>query len=135
MPDLAEDDDTTRLGIGITEGKNDEEGSFGIWEDEESKLFYEDIIDLKNCVPASLLCEKKEEEEKEVHLDTILHFNYDGEDDINEDDYQDDEKEKEIYTGQSEIDLLLQRLITSHNTIMLDKIIIDYMYEYIVLTF
>ncbi|XJO78821.1 hypothetical protein BDV3_003204 [Batrachochytrium dendrobatidis] len=60
MPELAEDDDAARSGMNIimSGGKSirdEKEFKTGIWEDEESKLFYDNILDLKNQVPAILL--------------------------------------------------------------------------------
>jgi regulator of nonsense transcripts 2 len=63
MPELAQDEQVTRMTIGITDGKTiigrGEEGSgTGLWEDDESKSFYENITDLSNLVPAILLGQK-----------------------------------------------------------------------------
>ncbi|KAH6569956.1 hypothetical protein BASA50_002992 [Batrachochytrium salamandrivorans] len=60
MPDLPEDDNSTRLGMNImlSDGKSsrdDKDFKSGLWGDEDSKLFYESIMDLKNQVPAILL--------------------------------------------------------------------------------
>lgn len=49
-----------KQGLQIVEGASSfavrgEEGSTGIWDDEEEQKFYEDLVDLKSFVPASLL--------------------------------------------------------------------------------
>lgn len=63
MPELAQDEQVTRMTIGITDGKTTigrgEEGNGnGLWEDDESKSFYENIKDLCHLVPAILLGQK-----------------------------------------------------------------------------
>jgi regulator of nonsense transcripts 2 len=60
MPDLKEDEAIIRDSIGITEGGRviKEEKDIGIWGDEESKAFYEDLVDLANVVPGVLLGQK-----------------------------------------------------------------------------
>ncbi|KAJ3066697.1 hypothetical protein HDU98_010017 [Podochytrium sp. JEL0797] len=66
MPDLPEPDSAAnKLSIGISlagskEADDEEALAGGPWEDEESRSFYEDIIDLKDVVPSVLLGEKHE---------------------------------------------------------------------------
>lgn len=62
IPEFPKEDSTTRIdGIGIVDGTTKEEKNFvnEIWEDGDSKAFYEDIVDLKNFVPAIFLTDKK----------------------------------------------------------------------------
>ncbi|KAI8820667.1 armadillo-type protein [Fimicolochytrium jonesii] len=62
MPPLPEDESITRMGIGITDStgeKDDQDTLSGPWEDDDSKAFYENLIDLRNHVPAIFLGEKK----------------------------------------------------------------------------
>lgn len=65
MPDLVDHDDPTALangGIGIVKAgeylRGQGEGA-GIWEDEEERRFYENLVDLKGKVPGILLEEVK----------------------------------------------------------------------------
>ncbi|KAJ3021095.1 UNVERIFIED_CONTAM: hypothetical protein HDU68_009800 [Siphonaria sp. JEL0065] len=66
MPDLPEPESATgklNIGISYTGSKevDDQEALLGgPWEDEESRSFYEDLIDLKDVVPSILLGEKHE---------------------------------------------------------------------------
>ncbi|KAJ3285377.1 hypothetical protein HK104_009522, partial [Borealophlyctis nickersoniae] len=58
MPDLPEDESMTRLGIGIVEGGKEileKDPNSGPWEDEDAKAFYENVVDLRNFVPAVIL--------------------------------------------------------------------------------
>eukprot|EP00842_Homolaphlyctis_polyrhiza_P002048 jgi/Hompol1/2844/HPOL_003035-RA len=58
MPDFPEEENVTRMGIGITDTKStrdERELKLGIWDDEDSKAFYENIVDLQNQVPAILI--------------------------------------------------------------------------------
>ncbi|GBC04197.1 hypothetical protein RclHR1_05560017 [Rhizophagus clarus] len=60
MPDLPEDDGTTKIGgTIIRDGSltNEKEDVFtsSIWEDEDARSFYENLIDLKTLVPGVLL--------------------------------------------------------------------------------
>ncbi|KAJ3164285.1 hypothetical protein HK101_000477, partial [Irineochytrium annulatum] len=61
MPELPEEESAVKIGVGMTIGNSrddrDGQGS-GIWEDEDARLFYEEIIDLRNFVPTVLLGEK-----------------------------------------------------------------------------
>lgn len=74
MPDLPDEKDEEaakgsiiREGSSMFTGKGDDEGKFGIWEDEEQKKFYEDIVDLKVRVPPILLEDgKKKRKESEI---------------------------------------------------------------------
>ncbi|KAJ3274845.1 hypothetical protein HDV01_002049 [Terramyces sp. JEL0728] len=62
MPELPKEEEVTRMGITISDGravKDDTAVNIGIWEDEETKLFYEGIIDLANQVPSILLGQKQ----------------------------------------------------------------------------
>ncbi|KAJ3324923.1 hypothetical protein HDV06_005511 [Boothiomyces sp. JEL0866] len=62
MPELPKEEEVTRMGITISDGrtvKDESSVNIGIWEDEETKSFYEGIIDLANQVPAVLLGQKQ----------------------------------------------------------------------------
>ena len=63
MPVLQEDESTVNGSIGISDKAVDrddnEPKSFGIWEDEETRRFYQNISDLENQVPAILLGTRK----------------------------------------------------------------------------
>lgn len=72
MPDLPTDTDESGAGDSIIrEGGSmftarGEEGRAGIWEDEDQKKFYEDLIDLKNRVPGILLEDGKKKKSAEA---------------------------------------------------------------------
>ncbi|RKO91807.1 armadillo-type protein [Blyttiomyces helicus] len=75
MPDLPEDTEATKIGIGVLEGSKDvaeKDPNSGPWEDDDAKAFYEHIIDLRNLVPAIFLGEKKEKEEEPAADDSEL---------------------------------------------------------------
>ncbi|KAJ2993051.1 hypothetical protein HDV02_002697 [Globomyces sp. JEL0801] len=68
MPELPKDEETTRMTIGIVDGrsgKEEKEGNLGAWENEEMKVFYEQILDLANQVPGVLLGKKNDDESKQ----------------------------------------------------------------------
>lgn len=71
MPDLPPDSEETGAGESIIrEGGSmfsgrGEEGRAGIWEDEDQKRFYEDLVDLKNRVPGILLEDGKKKKTTE----------------------------------------------------------------------
>ena len=71
MPDLPPDSEETGVGESIIrEGGSmfagrGEEGRAGIWEDEDQKRFYEDLVDLKNRVPGILLEDGKKKKTTE----------------------------------------------------------------------
>ncbi|TPX76804.1 hypothetical protein CcCBS67573_g01935 [Chytriomyces confervae] len=65
MPDLPEPESADKLSIGISytgSKETDDQDALqgGPWEDEESRSFYENVIDLKDMVPSILLGEKQE---------------------------------------------------------------------------
>ncbi|KAJ3089612.1 hypothetical protein HK102_005928 [Quaeritorhiza haematococci] len=105
LPELPEEEGTTRLGIGITEsGKEKEEKDFtgGIWEDEAAKAFYENLLDLKTQVPPIFLGEKKgkqdeakDEQKDEAKDDDQTEAGKDG-------DENDDEPQKKDDTADNE---------------------------------
>ncbi|KAJ1551612.1 hypothetical protein HK096_006863, partial [Nowakowskiella sp. JEL0078] len=65
MAELREEEGVTRISsIGISDGNKDkddkESNANNIWEDEESRSFYEDIFDLKSWVPPILIDKEKD---------------------------------------------------------------------------
>ncbi|RKP25779.1 armadillo-type protein, partial [Syncephalis pseudoplumigaleata] len=62
MPELPVEEDTS-VGVSLVRagGRDEDETDMGngVWEDEDSRLFYESILDLKNAVPAILLERRK----------------------------------------------------------------------------
>ena len=75
MPDLPTDSEESGVGDSIIrEGGSmfatrGEEGRAGIWEDEDQKKFYEDLVDLKNRVPGILLEDSKKKKPAEGEED------------------------------------------------------------------
>ncbi|KAJ3117169.1 hypothetical protein HDU96_007722 [Phlyctochytrium bullatum] len=65
MPEMLDDKDTPKDSLNIAYGSGSaskKAGDFGIWDDEESRSFYENLIDLKDFVPHVLLGEKSASE-------------------------------------------------------------------------
>jgi len=71
MPDLPTDSEESGVGDSIIRESGSmfaargEEGRAGIWEDEDQKKFYEDLVDLKNRVPGILLEDGKKKKSAE----------------------------------------------------------------------
>ncbi|CAG8474585.1 970_t:CDS:10 [Diversispora eburnea] len=73
MPDLPEDEGTTKIGgtiirDGSSTNEREENPSNSIWEDEDARSFYECLIDLKTRVPGVLL-EAKSTKKDEIEVD------------------------------------------------------------------
>ena len=81
MPDLPTDSEESGAGDSIIrEGGSmfaarGEEGRAGIWEDEDQKKFYEDLVDLKNRVPGILLEDGKRKKAAEGEEDKLKKSN------------------------------------------------------------
>ncbi|KAJ3156448.1 hypothetical protein HDU89_004230 [Geranomyces variabilis] len=69
LPNLPDAESMTRNSIGISDGpgeRDDRDSGSGLWEDDDAKAFYENLIDLRNHVPAIFLGERKERKEEAV---------------------------------------------------------------------
>ncbi|KAF3904809.1 hypothetical protein ABW20_dc0104176 [Dactylellina cionopaga] len=87
MPDLSDEDEAKEVGEGMIREsgsmfkKGEEVSGNGMWEDEDQRRFYEDLIDLRSRVPSILLdegrkatsgtSEKKEDEGSKETAETI----------------------------------------------------------------
>ncbi|CAG8467472.1 12964_t:CDS:10 [Funneliformis caledonium] len=105
MPDLPEDDGTTKIGGTIIRDKsstNEKEDNFtnSVWEDDDARSFYENLIDLKTLVPGVLLeiksCSKKDdlEMEKDESVNSLDKEDKEDEEKAGEDNQSSDEKSK-----------------------------------------
>ncbi|KAK9768056.1 mRNA decay protein [Basidiobolus ranarum] len=77
LPDLPEDEGTTKITEsmikeGVSANSDDKENTGnGIWSDEDARLFYESLIDLKLVVPGILLDVKKKKEDEKSEKPTV----------------------------------------------------------------
>ncbi|KAI9003373.1 armadillo-type protein [Hyaloraphidium curvatum] len=162
MPELKGlDEDTANVsrltGIGVvmdggsSRNRDDSTSSLGPWEDEETKFFYENLVDLKDFVPGILLGEKQKDDagataEKGGEEDTTE--NTDEAKDLGEEsrgadaistmdtDIADEErpldddeaKETGAATSQPQLDALLARLPNAMNRTAIDQLAIDFCY-------
>jgi regulator of nonsense transcripts 2 len=124
LPELKEDEKTTRIGMVISSqgGEEDTEENYGYWDDDEEKAFYEDIIDLKNLVPGILLGEKSEDKVEELDGPEIsIEEGSDVEDS--------EEEEKIVSTGaQADLDNLITRMNEAMNRDAIDKLAVEFCY-------
>ncbi|KAG4303994.1 hypothetical protein PORY_002647 [Pneumocystis oryctolagi] len=112
-----------------------------IWEDDDQKKFYEDIIDLKDIVPSSLLTnDKKQSKENEVYNESKMHpidkldemeldvidDNIEGiENEINESEFS--QEDLNTFKGSGvQIDVYISRLPELNNRDMIDQAAIDF---------
>jgi regulator of nonsense transcripts 2 len=124
LPELKEEEKTTRIGMVISAqgGEEDTEEDYGYWDDDEEKAFYEDIIDLKNLIPAVLLGEKVEEKKEELDEPEIPMEEVFEEEDS-------EEEEKTVSTGpQADLDNLITRLNEAMNRESIDKLAVEFCY-------
>ena len=72
MPDLPKEQNKTIGGLVVNDGSNsfsnreqeEYDSTVGKWEDEESKNFYEDVLDLAEVLPPSILASTKDKDKK-----------------------------------------------------------------------
>jgi regulator of nonsense transcripts 2 len=127
-------------------GKNDEFVSGGIWEDEEARRFYEDIMDLKDRVPPALLEDASKgapaisSPERPSSPELARDVEKDGEDDETISDSSSEQSQVEDKStldtnttitnkgvGQK-VDLLLMRLPESNNRDLIDGIAVEFIF-------
>ncbi|KAA8897416.1 putative nonsense-mediated mRNA decay factor [Sphaerosporella brunnea] len=149
MPDLPDDrnDDGAKDTI-IREGGSmfaakGEEGRSGIWEDEDQRRFYEELIDLKGRVPAILLEDgKKKKKDGETKAEDEIKHTEDEDKDNTLEEHQDTaniEPDTEKKTAEeaasmvivnktigAQVDALLLRLPDLNNRDMIDQAAIDF---------
>ncbi|KAF8438755.1 nonsense-mediated mRNA decay factor [Terfezia claveryi] len=146
MPDLPTD--SAESGIGdsiIREGGSmfatrGEEGRAGIWEDEDQKKFYEDLVDLKNRVPGILLEDGKKKKPTEGEEDKSKKTNgtTNGEvakaeadlavvsGDASEEKAEDTSTTIENKSIGAQVDALLIRLPELNNRDLIDQVAVDF---------
>jgi regulator of nonsense transcripts 2 len=76
LPTASQKSDSILIGSNSNQSNDSEEGltTGGKWEDEEERRFFEDVQDLKDFVPSSVLGvegEPEEEESKEVERERV----------------------------------------------------------------
>lgn len=134
MPDYTDTDDrytTTEAsmirGVGSTKILTDS-SSFEIWEDEDQRRFYENLINLENIVPSDILNDGK------VNIDEALTSNDQKLEDLA---YDDSELETELYVEEdvipamnttvgAKVESLLLRLPELNNREMIDKACVEF---------
>ncbi|CAI2187929.1 7012_t:CDS:10, partial [Funneliformis geosporum] len=105
MPDLPEDDGTTKIGGTIIRDRSstdEKEDNFtnSVWEDDDARSFYENLIDLKTLVPGVLLESKSSskkddlEIEKDESVNSLDKEDKEDEEKAGEDNQSSDEKSK-----------------------------------------
>ncbi|ORY37765.1 ARM repeat-containing protein [Rhizoclosmatium globosum] len=116
MPDLPEPEDSLagKLSIGLNvngraEGDDEEALLGGPWEDEESRSFYQDVIDLKDVVPAILLGEKHEKPAAPSAADlellnNVIQVSNGTDDSQQQSDEADEESSPVIESGEMDLD-------------------------------
>ncbi|CAG8770008.1 2006_t:CDS:2, partial [Racocetra fulgida] len=98
MPDLPEDEGTTKIGgtiirDGTLFNEKEENLTNSIWEDEDARSFYESLIDLKTLVPGVLLEAKTgKKDDADVDKDDHTSIGQDKDDKDDKDDKEDDDK-------------------------------------------
>jgi regulator of nonsense transcripts 2 len=127
MPNLEREaviESSKSLITGMQNAKEDVSNS--IWEDEESKMFYQDIVDLQNLVPGVLLGQKtvKNDSADEEQFQKEL---LEGKEGIPPEPVEENDPEDaaEVLTS-STIDALISRLPNSQSRESIDKFAVDF---------
>ncbi|RPA71255.1 nonsense-mediated mRNA decay factor [Ascobolus immersus RN42] len=148
MPDLKDDTDKNQGSIIVngTSMFHRGEGDKGIWEDDDERKFYEDLVDLKFKVPMILLedkkkktgeegaeakaePEKKEPEPEERDLDDDFDFDGLSGDESEEKKKEDTEDSSTVIENKSigaQVDALLIRLPEFTNRDLIDQAAVDF---------
>ncbi|OLL23569.1 Regulator of nonsense transcripts 2 [Neolecta irregularis DAH-3] len=127
MPDLTEaekahgDSTGIRLGGGLV---REESTSGGIWEDDDQRRFYTDLVDISVRIP-HIYFEKKGEVEKPV---AEVNLEDEGLSDDDEEAEKEDETEHTNRSGGAQVDSLLLRLGECSNRELIDQICLDFCY-------
>ncbi|EGF76682.1 hypothetical protein BATDEDRAFT_14596, partial [Batrachochytrium dendrobatidis JAM81] len=136
MPELAEDDDAARSGMNIimSGGKSirDEKFKTGIWEDEESKLFYDNILDLKNQVPAILLGIRPKDDKPSEDTVSKSDDNAPTEDQdnpISPTTHEHEEKKVESASFNATLITIFSRMLNAVNKETIDQIAVEFAFQ------
>ncbi|TGZ85719.1 ARM repeat-containing protein [Ascodesmis nigricans] len=138
MPELRDDKDEESKDSIIREGGsmfNREEGKSGIWEDEDQRRFYEDLVDLKIRVPPILLEDGKKKKQEGENTDPKPKQE-EMKEEVNGEEAEQTEEEKKAAEEASmaianktigaQVDALLLRLPELTNRDLIDQAAIDF---------
>lgn len=135
MPDLPKDNDEASSHIVIsdtTAGQADDDNVFenGPWEDDDARVFYEKLLDLKTLVPSMLLGGGKEVEPKEELL--IEQTELDDSDtesvDLAHEEPTQEEGDEQPLSGSAQMSLFLAKLLNMGNRDLVDQAAVDFCY-------
>ncbi|KAI9348756.1 armadillo-type protein [Zopfochytrium polystomum] len=152
MPDLPDREKTAETGMGIIYGGRERQEivgtksdlpTGGVWEDEEARQFYEDIVDLKLFVPQILLGEAKEkaslfaseaqaEEAERAAAATSLDesdLKDDDEAKLMEDEEDDQPETKDALSGRAAVESILARLPNALAKDAIDQLSVEFCYN------
>jgi regulator of nonsense transcripts 2 len=133
-PESAATDGMIRgVGTGVLGRVTEEFVPGGVWEDEDARKFYEDIVDLKERVPPGLLDESVRAPAERTTSPEFVRENVDEESDSGEEVPEDKPSTLDNTTiankgvGQK-VDLLLMRMPESSNRDLIDQIAVEFMF-------
>ncbi|RKP10363.1 ARM repeat-containing protein, partial [Thamnocephalis sphaerospora] len=146
MPNLPVDEDTS-AGVSLIKmgarGDDDKDMGNGIWEDEDARLFYESILDLKNAVPAIVLegrRGKKDAQAADTEAETTTEATSGTGAEVQEEsamremiermklDNDNDEDAGGKIGASAKLDSILARMPTMNNRDLIDQAAIDFCY-------
>lgn len=132
MPDLPTSDESAQMGIGISIGKLKDDGdefNYGIWEDEESRAFYDNLTDLAKIVPGILLGLKQviPEDKSQTVGSEILDASK-VETSKNADEEDEAVANEESQTTKVGLDAILVRLPNAVSKEIIDQIAVEFAY-------
>mmetsp|Transcript_919 Transcript_919/g.2150 ORF Transcript_919/g.2150 Transcript_919/m.2150 type:complete len:1199 (-) Transcript_919:249-3845(-) len=121
MPTTVEEEEPNVSRVGAGENSKEEapeEEEVLIFEDSEQRKFYEDVVDLKDIIPAVLLTSGK------AAQDTT------GDDEETKPEKPPEEKEKKDLSAASDFDLYLMRVAKAESAKQVDDIVIEFFHDF-----
>ncbi|KAI8911754.1 armadillo-type protein [Gorgonomyces haynaldii] len=104
MPELKEEEEESQMVIGIADGRNSRgDKDTGVWDDEETQAFYENLVDLSNVVPQAVLSNQSSKEETE-------------------------DDDKVDVASKTEFDALTAKLLNALNRELIDQLAVEFAY-------
>ncbi|KAJ9078754.1 mRNA decay protein [Entomophthora muscae] len=135
MPDLPKENDEASTHIIINDsaaGQADDDNVFenGPWEDDDARVFYDKVLDLKTLVPSMLLGSGKETEPKEKMLveQTELEDSDTESVDLAQEDLPQEEGDEQPLSGSAQMSLFLAKLLNMGNRDLVDQAAVDFCY-------
>jgi regulator of nonsense transcripts 2 len=111
-------------GVGVDRRGDEEDGHLGLWEDEDQRRFYRELLDLKEVVPSDLLGDERVapmEAATDVEKEDTKDEHHDDELTVDE-----EEDEPQPATIGAKLDTLLLRLPELNNRELIDQACIDF---------